>query len=650
MQNDAFTKIVQCIIDKKCFCLNAGAGSGKTYTLVQTISYILKNYSGFLKSNNQRIMVITYTNAAANEISKRIGSTRLVDVSTIHTRMWELIKRFQGDLVNIHLEKITNQINALNEEAKKYVYYTDGILSQNIETPEFIDTFYKSTSLSTAEFKETFNKFTSNDIRNVGEFKKYVKNQIKYLKLSKTANKINKNNKGYTKVEYTPFDNIDHLHNMKFSHDTLLEYSMKMIESNRTLRRIIVDTYPFIFVDEYQDTDRKIISVLNLFQDLEKSNCLIGYYGDAYQSIYDNGIGDGLLNNNSNLVNICMTYNHRSKKKIVELGNKIRNSSALQESVFDEQGINENYVVESEEILDEYVNKLIEKININEKVDVIVLKNDLVAKKSGFGELYSYLQDTDYYKNHYSQISMELLSDDEKKMGVVPLLFFHYIKLYLLINSLNTKISQYIPVGVYSNCNLKTLTNLRQNLLSIKPNSIRDWIEHLTELSSHEKFIKEIVDYNLNIHFESFDSVKKYAYENLFANISDDKIEQALGLTDKLFNLDLKIFIKWFKFVNGDVDERIRYHTFHGTKGLEYDNVVLVVSNKFDREQAYYHDYFKNLNNPSLDPKYTYKRNLLYVASTRAKNILYTLFFDSNYNEIKENFEKIFVEVNYLQK
>ena len=69
---------------KVCF-LYAGAGSGKTRSLVNAINRVRREYRRTLLLQEQRIAVITYTNAACDEIKKRLEFDPLVEVSTIHS-------------------------------------------------------------------------------------------------------------------------------------------------------------------------------------------------------------------------------------------------------------------------------------------------------------------------------------------------------------------------------------------------------------------------------------------------------------------------------------------------------------------------------------------------------------------------------------
>ena len=90
--NTALEEIKECIEENENFCLDAGAGSGKTHTLVSTINY-LKNVNV-----ESKIVCITYTNNAKNEILSRLKDTNNVIVSTIHDFIWKNICKFQTPL------------------------------------------------------------------------------------------------------------------------------------------------------------------------------------------------------------------------------------------------------------------------------------------------------------------------------------------------------------------------------------------------------------------------------------------------------------------------------------------------------------------------------------------------------------------------
>ncbi|MCD5380431.1 UvrD-helicase domain-containing protein, partial [Candidatus Gracilibacteria bacterium] len=95
---------------------NAGAGAGKTYALIESLKYIITNKSKQLTHHNQQVICITYTNVATNEIKDRLGNTSLIKVSTIHERLWGLIKAYQKQLVLIHKDKLEIEISQIESE------------------------------------------------------------------------------------------------------------------------------------------------------------------------------------------------------------------------------------------------------------------------------------------------------------------------------------------------------------------------------------------------------------------------------------------------------------------------------------------------------------------------------------------------------
>jgi DNA helicase II / ATP-dependent DNA helicase PcrA len=96
---DADKKIRNCIDKTESFILDAAAGSGKTYSLVETLRYLIDTGRGIeLARNSQRIVCITFTNAAKDEIIQRTARNPLIHVSTIHDFLWRTIKPYQKAL------------------------------------------------------------------------------------------------------------------------------------------------------------------------------------------------------------------------------------------------------------------------------------------------------------------------------------------------------------------------------------------------------------------------------------------------------------------------------------------------------------------------------------------------------------------------
>lgn len=89
-----------CLEDFTSFCLEAGAGAGKTYSLVKALNYLIQRDGISLLRNHQKIACITYTNVASNEISSRTDGHPAIFSSTIHGFCWSIVKHFQPALRN----------------------------------------------------------------------------------------------------------------------------------------------------------------------------------------------------------------------------------------------------------------------------------------------------------------------------------------------------------------------------------------------------------------------------------------------------------------------------------------------------------------------------------------------------------------------
>lgn len=86
------------------FKVEAGAGSGKTYSLMKVLAWIKEN--NFLKyiKKGQKIACITYTNAAVNVIKERLGEDTFIIPCTIHSFAWDVIKKYQKELIGFILD------------------------------------------------------------------------------------------------------------------------------------------------------------------------------------------------------------------------------------------------------------------------------------------------------------------------------------------------------------------------------------------------------------------------------------------------------------------------------------------------------------------------------------------------------------------
>ncbi len=91
----ALESVFACIRDRKSFRLEAGAGAGKTYSLVKALKHIIDKQGPELQRQHQQVACITYTNVATDQIMSQIDGHPAVHCSTIHAFCWLLIKGFQ---------------------------------------------------------------------------------------------------------------------------------------------------------------------------------------------------------------------------------------------------------------------------------------------------------------------------------------------------------------------------------------------------------------------------------------------------------------------------------------------------------------------------------------------------------------------------
>ncbi|MEZ9495075.1 UvrD-helicase domain-containing protein [Vibrio splendidus] len=120
----------------KSFLLFAGAGSGKTRSLVNVLQEIREKNLDRLIQNGQRVGVITYTNAACNEIQRRLSYDPLFHVSTIHSFVWEMIKPFTEDIKRWLKNKLSSDIEDLDLRISKARDINGKTAQQNIRKRE----------------------------------------------------------------------------------------------------------------------------------------------------------------------------------------------------------------------------------------------------------------------------------------------------------------------------------------------------------------------------------------------------------------------------------------------------------------------------------------------------------------------------------
>ncbi|TBG66114.1 ATP-dependent helicase [Rhizobium leguminosarum] len=94
----AWEALKTCLDDGSSFVFEAGAGAGKTYSLIAALRHILKDRARELQRAHQQVACITYTNVARDMIIAQTDGDPVIYCDTTHAFAWMLISPFQKRL------------------------------------------------------------------------------------------------------------------------------------------------------------------------------------------------------------------------------------------------------------------------------------------------------------------------------------------------------------------------------------------------------------------------------------------------------------------------------------------------------------------------------------------------------------------------
>lgn len=655
-------KVYHCLDNFQSFCFDAGPGSGKTYTLEKAIEHIILT-NPKLSMKNQKILCVTYTNAAKNEILERLGQNSEVLVSTIHDFLWSFISSQTVLLKEEFTKQIENELKNLENKITKSDIFDKINDISDFESivclSRFKDIFYKNYGKSAQDFRKsmtTFPELPAASLNNIKKFKDFVRWIIKKDSLKNTLGGIEGK-----KVKYDPTKNRDQLSRYRISHDTLLEYCNNIIEKNDILKRLFSDRYPFVLVDEYQDTNEQIVKLLKsiLEYSRRKHNFVIGYFGDSKQNIYDQGVGT--LSESLGLKRLQEKENKRSCKTIVEVINRIRNDG-LAQTTDTEYGTCRFYVTDNSDKINEFD----ADFNSDGSTVYLYLKNTTIAEINGYAELRKSIVNFPHFSNgNYDNLNNEFFQNNVQNIGWFLREVLNLIDFKKKIENPNTTVKELIPFitldtnKIYNesklNISFGTLKLFLSQVQKIPKVDITlaDYIQSLCKIDGKIKgnnVISNIFSTDENASEIKLQAIN-YFYNNLDIDTKENNISEEI---DKFFNIELSQFESWYDYVYREKESNIiSYRTLHGSKGLEFDNVVVVLQDDFAKRHNFFKFFFENYNmEKKLSNKeriyYEKARNLLYVACSRAKTNLCVIYEIQNFNDIKENIEKVFGEIHKL--
>lgn len=367
------------------FKVTAGPGAGKTYWLVQHIKNVLKNSQRLHSA--AKIACITYTNVAVEEIQKRLGSDcDRVEVSTIHSFLYaNVVKPY------IHLLTDDNGNCIVNyQQIDGHVEHVPSV-GRVMQNRELCRVVKQNPALegSLRGVLATLEWFFEGDKLVLEPRKDWARNICKNLPIEDFFIK-------YKKMFW--FEGIIH-------HGDVLYFSYNILKKHPVIGNFIVVKYPYIFLDEFQDTNPIQTQIIKW---LGKQGSIVGVIGDPAQSIYKfqgasrNDFIDFHLDGQKEYL---IRYNRRSTGNIINLLNYIRGDEDIAQFCFRKERGNPVYLMEYESFkeVEPLFHELRKALSLNGDYCILTRNNNGVAslksqKEFSKNTAWENLYDADFYR------------------------------------------------------------------------------------------------------------------------------------------------------------------------------------------------------------------------------------------------------------
>ncbi|HOU99345.1 MAG TPA: UvrD-helicase domain-containing protein [Bacteroidales bacterium] len=645
----------------------AGAGSGKTRVLTHRIAYMMQQ-----GVHPARIMALTFTNKAADEMKERIAHM----VSYKQARqLW------MGTFHSIFRRILKEEAYKLNFDPNFTIYDTD-------DSKSLLKNVIKELNLDTEKYKV-------NDI--LSRISKAKNNLITY--------NAYKNNKELLEADVQRKNEliwkIYEQYQLRLKTANAMDFDDLLLNTNilfRDFKDILAkyqDLFDYILVDEYQDTNYAQYLIIKKISEKKQNLCVVG---DDSQSIYSfRGARIENILNFKNDYPTCKLFkleqNYRSTQTIVNAANSLieHNQERIPKVIYSENEKGEKIellkgLTESEEafiiakIAQELKNK--EHIPYNEMAVLYRINAQSRVLEDSFRRLnipYKIYGSLSFYqrkeiKDVIAYIRLVVNNKDDEALlriiniparGIGPttlekiqdIALQHQTSIWEIIT--NENILNQLLKNAFVN-KVQHFTNLIQELSnSINLLSALEFIEFLVKKSG---IIEELTKENTQEALSRKENIQELV--NSIKDYEDAMLEE-LGIKPNI--IDFLEHVSLLSTVDEQNDknknaEKVTLMTAHAAKGLEFQVVFIVGAEKslFPLE---FHSKTEN--------NFEEERRLFYVALTRAKEKAYISFaeqrnvwgksqattpspfiseIDSQYLKIPYNFEANKFESNYSQR
>jgi DNA helicase-2/ATP-dependent DNA helicase PcrA len=585
VESEADALVRKCLDDRRSFAMIAGAGSGKTSSLIDALVGIRDREGVALRRDGQRIACITFTNRAVEVIKTRLGFDDLYLVSTLHGFLWGQISRFQDDIREALRE---SRIPALIEKAK--------------------------------------------DDDNGGKSKKAQKARAKLERL--TAEHAALASVELFKYDDTSFSDYG---KGQIGHDDIIEIATYLFANNATFRRITGLRFPYIFVDEAQDTFEGIVAGLNLVC-AGTGLPMIGYFGDPWQQIYDRSVGEFAPPEGGEV--IAKTENFRCSKSVIRLLNAYRDD-VEQYAAGDNktrEGSVEFRLVKAEEptelrkrYSEDQIGRALAQMDAavadwgwtgREDVVKLFLARQMIAQRMGFAEL-NRLFTGDYASSR---------AQDAFESGEHFLLKPFLSTIYPLITAreqgdgrrIINLLRRYSPAFAVDGVNAQK--SLR--LMIDTSNALVGQMQALWSTGTIGATLRFCIDNQIIKPSERLSEHLDRAPRNEAFDEDLHGLDKGDWLADSLFQMTTAPVARYAHYMA----DNTAYSTQHGVKGEEYEKVVIV----YDDVEAAWNQYsFNKVLTPLTSGEPTERQRsltqkLAYVSFSRAREDLRVLMFTAD--------------------
>lgn len=588
--------------DKGPALLLAGAGTGKTRTLIYRVAHLIE--SGV---SPESILLLTFTNKAANEMKERAEKMLKekcgITACTYHSFCVKML-RFYGKMAGISPDFT---IISGPDEADIIDIIKSELNFQKLKNIPSASVF--ASMLSTCVNK----RLTLEELLKEQKYWRFRQNERKLLLLREETKKY--------KEEHNLF-NYD---------DILLKFDQMLTDYSNIARRI-EDTYRYIMVDEYQDTNTLQDSII---RKIRTKNTNLMVVGDDMQSIYKFRGADvqNILSFPKRYTDckvIYLTENYRSSQEILNLANHVMTNATegYQKNLraqFNSQELPKVYSVndtktEAEFVLNRIKAKHAEGIPYN---DICVLYRnsfqsyelEVLLNKAGLDfEKYGGIRflDRAHIKDVLAFLRIYTNPSDE-------LAWFRILQLHIGIGkvyarNISRKCLEYGPEYLIDDCHKRKKygVHIRKLYDEIQSWEGKEFLEILK--SSCAYYVKTLENTIRNKKVDS-ESDREESLQDLERNKEDITIlqEMAKDYDSALAFLDATTLDATKSKENEE--DKLVLSTIHSIKGLEYDTVILLDCIDEILPSARYIG----------SPEDNEDVRCMYVAVTRAKNTLYMM-------------------------